>query len=143
MELERGNERNSVILQLGNLIRDITRNTAVIIKDKIESSINSEQQSFIADTVSEIRLIVSNAVRGKIEVFLRERESESNELNKKVQRLRSLEQEWTYEAICDEIVDSIASKLDATTAESPIVPSFATIELIKFLYCWHCLDIDL
>lgn len=80
-----------------------------IIQSRLSAGIDLNTD--ISKLIEEIKTSINNLnisnqlLRGKIEVFLRERESESNELNKKVQRLRSLEQEWTYEAICDEIAN--------------------------------------
>ena len=91
--------------------------------DRISSAITSARlavgltltddiQTILADTKAKINsLNVDNQIkRGKIESFLRERESESNELSTKIQRLNTFEQEWRYESICDTLASNYAEK---------------------------------
>lgn len=91
--------------------------------DKLSSMITSARLSsgitltddiniIIKDTQARINsLNIDNQIkRGQVESFLRERESESNDLSNKIQRLESFEQEWRYESICDSLVEDYCEK---------------------------------
>jgi len=71
-------------------------------------SLVQDINTLIADTKAAIdNLNIDNQInRGRIESFLRERESEASELATKIQRLQSFEQEWKYEELCDEIANN-------------------------------------
>lgn len=71
-------------------------------------SLTEDISNLLTDTKASIDQInIDNQIkRGKIESLLRERESETADLNSKLQRLQSFEQEWRYEAICDEIANN-------------------------------------
>lgn len=77
-------------------------------------SLTDDIKVLIEDTKAKINsLTVDNQIkRGQIESFLRERESEANELSAKLQRLQSFEQDWIYEQICDQIAVNEAAKLE-------------------------------
>ena len=75
-------------------------------------SITSDITTIIGDTKAQIdKLNVDNQIkRGQIESLLREKESEAEELSKKIQRLSSFDQDWRYEQICDDILDNESEK---------------------------------
>lgn len=75
-------------------------------------SITSDISILITDTKAQVdKLNVDNQIkRGQIESMLREKESEAEELSKKIQRLGSFEQDWIYEKICDDIAENETEK---------------------------------
>lgn len=75
-------------------------------------SLTEDISNLLIDTKATMdQLNIDNQIkRGQIESLLRERESEASELNSKLQRLQSFEQEWRYESICDEIANNETDK---------------------------------
>ena len=94
--------------------RNLDKISSIITSARLGSNISFtvDIETLIADTKAKINsLNIDNQIkRGQIESFLRERESETSELTNKIQRLQSFEQEWRYEAICDEIALNEAAK---------------------------------
>lgn len=85
-------------------------------------SLTEDISNLITDTKATMdQLNIDNQIkRGQIESLLRERESEAAELNSKLQRLQSFEQEWRYESICDEITNNETDKNQIETQLSVI-----------------------
>lgn len=94
--------------------KDLDKIKSIITSSRLGNNITlvEDINILITDTKAAIdNLNIDNQInRGKIESFLRERESEANELASKIQRLQSFEQEWRYEDICDEIAKNEAEK---------------------------------
>lgn len=94
--------------------RELDRISSIITSARLGSNISFTEdiEILISDTKAKINnLNIDNQIkRGQIESFLRERESEASELSNKIQRLQSFEQEWRYDAICDEIALNEATK---------------------------------
>ena len=94
--------------------KDLDKIKSIITSSRLGNNITlvEDINILITDTKAAIdNLNIDNQInRGKIESFLRERESEANELATKIQRLQSFEQEWRYEDICDEIAKNEAEK---------------------------------
>lgn len=94
--------------------KDLDAVNSVILSSKLGSNISltDDIETLIGDIKAKINsLNVDNQIkRGQIESFLRERENEANDLTAKLQKLQSLEQEWRYEQICDQIAINEATK---------------------------------
>ena len=94
--------------------KDLDKIKSIITSSRLGNNVTlvEDINTLITDTKAAIdNLNIDNQInRGKIESFLRERESEANELASKIQRLQSFEQEWRYEDICDEIAKNEAEK---------------------------------
>ena len=94
--------------------RELDKISSIITSARLGSNISFTEdiEILITDTKAKINsLNIDNQIkRGQIESFLRERESEASELANKIQRLQSFEQEWRYDAICDEIALNEAAK---------------------------------
>ena len=93
---------------------------SIILSSRLGSniSITNDIDILLKDTKAKIdKLNIDNQIkRGQIESLLREKENEANELTSKLQRLQSFEQEWRYEAICDEIASNEAEKREIEQA---------------------------
>ena len=84
---------------------------SIIVSTRLGNNVTLVQDInvLITDTKASIdSLNIDNQLnRGKIESFLRERESEATDLARKIQRLQSFEQDWKYEEVCDEITNNL------------------------------------
>ena len=105
-------------------------NTITKLRLSIGLNVTDNTKKIIENTKSAIETTnIDNQInRGKIESLLKEKESEVLEVQSKIAKLQSLDQDWMYEKICNEI-DSNEQELKGITQQLSVT---GIIDILSF-----------